>query len=121
MEGVVTRHDADAAVEKVIASISDEELAARYPDRTHFISASSSAHGEMASRALSEGDPVAIVYSDGHELLIRPEEIGGIVALFLILAAFFLRHRRHKSADVIQLPPRARIEARDATGHPIAA
>jgi hypothetical protein len=120
MEGIVTMHDTDAAVEKVIASISDEELAARYPDRTHFISASSPAHGEMASRALSDGDSVAIVYSDGHELLIRPEEIGGIVALFLLLAAFFLRHR-HKNADVIQLPPRARIEARDATGHPIAA
>lgn len=117
----MSRHHANAALEKVIAGIGDEELGVRYPERTHFISASSPAHGEMASRALSDGDPVAIVYSDGHELLIRPEEIGGIVALFLILAAFFLRHRRHKSADVIQLPPRARIEARDAAGHSIAA
>ncbi len=121
MEGVVTMHDTDAAVEKVIASIGDEELAARYPNRTHFISACSPEHGEMASRALSDGDPVAIVYSDGHELLIRPEQIGGIVAFLGILAAFLLRHRRGKSADVIQLPPRARIEARDSSGHPIAA
>ena len=117
----MTTHDTDVAVEKVIASIGDEELAARYPDRTHFISASSPAHGEMASRALSDGDPVAIVYSDGHELLIRPEEVGGAVAFLGLLAAFLLRHRRRKSADVVQLPPRARIEARDATGHPIAA
>lgn len=117
----MTRHDADAAVEKVIASIGDQNLAARYPDRTHFISASSSAHGEMASRALSDGDPVAIVYPDGHELLIRPEQVGGFAALFLDAAAFFLKHRRRKGADVVQLPPRARIEARDSSGHPIAA
>lgn len=114
-------HDADAAVEKVIASIGDEELAARYPDRTHFISAESPEQAEMASRALSDGDPVAIVYSDGHELLIRPEEMSGVVAMLAILIAFILRHGRRKQADVIQLPLRARIEARDATGLPIAA
>ena len=68
----MTVHDVDPAVEKVIASIGDEELAARYPDRTHFISAESPEQAEMASRALSDGDPVAIVYSDGHELLDPP-------------------------------------------------
>lgn len=62
--GIVTERSTDPAVEKVIASIGDHELAARYPDRTHFISASSPAHGEMASRARieardSHGDPIA--------------------------------------------------------------
>lgn len=113
----------DPAVEKVLATIGDEELAARYPDRTHFIAAGNPHQGEMATRALFAGEPVAIAYPDGHELLIRPEEVGGIGALFLILASFFLRHRsrRNTGAEVIQLPPRARVEARDSRGEPIAA
>ncbi len=117
----MTVRDVDPAVEKVIASIGDEELAARYPDRSHFISAGNPHQGEMATQALFAGDPVVIVYPDGHELLVRPEHIGGVAAVLLILVAFVFRHRRRKSADVIQMPPRARIEARDASGHPIAA
>jgi hypothetical protein len=117
----MTVKDVDPAVERVIASIGDEQLAARYPDRAHFISAGNPHQGEMATQALFAGDPVVIVYPDGHELLVRPEHVGGIAALFLVVAAFFLRHRRRQSADVVQLPPRARIEARDAHGEPIAA
>lgn len=121
MEGIVTTHDADAAVERVIAGIVDDELAARYPDRTHFISAENPHQGEMATDALFAGDPVVIVYPDGHELLVRPEHTRGVAGLFLGAAAFFLKHRRHRAADAVQLPPRARIEARDSAGHPIAA
>jgi hypothetical protein len=121
MEGVVTTPNADPAVEKVIASIGDAELAARYPDRTHFISAENPHQGEMATEALFAGDPVVIVYPDGHELLVRPEHVGGVAALFLAAAAFFVRHRRRRAADVVQLPLGARIEARDSSGHPIAA
>jgi hypothetical protein len=40
---------------------------------------------------------------------------------FLGAAAFFLKHRRRRGTGVVQLPPRARVEARDAAGHPIAA
>lgn len=111
----------DPATEKVIAGIYDEELAARYPDRTHFISADDPKHGEMATRALFNGDPVVIVYPDGHELLARPEHAAGIVALLLVLIVFFSKFRRWRGGDVIQFPPRARIEARDSTGHPLAA
>jgi hypothetical protein len=113
--------DIDPATERVIAGIYDEELAARYPDRAHFISADDPNQGEMATRALFEGDPVVIVYPDGHELLVRPEHAVGIVALLLVLVAFFSKLRRRSRGNVIQLPPRARIEARDSTGHPIAA
>ena len=111
----------DPATERVIASIEDDELAARYPDRAHFISANDPFHAEMATRALFEGDPVVIVYPDGHELLVRPEQAAGIVALLLALVAFFAKFRRRSRGDVVQLPPRARIEARDSGGHPIAA
>ena len=117
----MTMKNVDPAVEKVIASLGDEELAARYPDRAHFISADNPAQGKMATRALFAGDPVVIVYSDGRELLVRPEHVGGIAELFLVAAGFLVRHRRRKGADVVQLPWGARIEARDAAGHPIAA
>lgn len=117
----MTGSNADPAVERAIASIGDAELAARYPDRTHFISAENPDQGEMATKALFAGDPVAIVYPDGHELLMRPEHARGVAALFLGAAAFFLKHRRRREADAVQLPPRARIEARDSAGHPIAA
>jgi hypothetical protein len=119
--GIMTEQNQDPAVERVIASVGDAELAARYPNRAHFISAGNPDQSEMATRALFAGDPVVIVYPDGHELLVRPEHVGGIAALFLVVAAFFLRHRRRKGADVVQLPLGARIEARDARGEPIAA
>lgn len=111
----------DPATERVVAGIYDEDLAARYPDRAHFISADDPNQGEMATRALFDGDPVVIVYPDGHELLVRPEHAVGIVALLLVLVAFFSKLRRRSRGNVIQLPPRARIEARDSTGHPLAA
>jgi hypothetical protein len=116
-----TENHIDPATERVIATISDAELADRYPDRVHFISAGDPDQGEMATRALFGGDPVVIVYPDGHELLIRPEQVGGVAAIFLVLATFFIRHSRRRGGDLVQLPPRAHVEARDAGGQPIAA
>lgn len=115
-------NDIDPATEKVLATIDDDELAALYPNRAHFIAANNPNQGEMATRALFEGDPVVIVYPDGHELIVRPENAAGVVALFLLLAAVFskLRLRRNRQ-DTVQLPPRVRIEARDSSGHTIAA
>lgn len=111
----------DPATERVISGIHDEELAARYPDRAHFISAGDPNQGAMATAALFSGDPVVIVYPDGHELLVRPEQAAGLVGLLLIAAAFVWKLRRHREGSVVQLPPRARIEARDSSGHPLAA
>ena len=52
-------HDADIdpATERVLAGIEDEDMAARYPNRAHFISADNPHQGEMATRALFDGDP----------------------------------------------------------------
>lgn len=111
----------DPAIERVIASIDDEELAARYPDRAHFISADNPNQGEMATRALFNGDPVVIVYSDGHELLVRPERAARAVAVLLAMVALFWRLARLNRGEGVQLPPRIRIEARDSSGHQIAA
>lgn len=63
---------ADPVTERLIACIEDEEFAAGYPSRTHFISADHPDQGGMAVSGLGEGDPVALVYRDGYELLIRP-------------------------------------------------
>jgi hypothetical protein len=112
--------ETDPATERVLATLGDDALADRYPARTHFISAENPEQGQMATRALFDGDPVAIIHADGHEVLLRPEHVGGLAALFLVCALFFLRLRRRPD-EVIQLPPRTRIEARDSHGHPIAA
>lgn len=111
----------DPATQRVLAGIEDPEIAGRYPNRTHFISADHPRQGEMATRALFEGDPVVLVYPDGHELLVTPEHARGVAGLFLLLAALILRLRRKRDGDIVQLPPRARIEARDSDGLPIAA
>ena len=74
----------DPTIKKALATVADDDRAARYPDRTHFISAGSPEQGEMATRALFAGDPVVIVHADGHETLLRPEHVGGIAALFLV-------------------------------------
>lgn len=62
----------DAATKRVLALVDDWEEFARYPNRTHFISGGHPEEEKMISRALSEGEPVAIVYPDGREWLIRP-------------------------------------------------
>jgi len=74
------------------------------------------------TQALFDGDPVVLVYPDGRELLFTPEEARGFAGLLLLLAVFLLRVRLRKADDnVVQLPPRTRIEARDSAGLPIAA
>jgi len=82
----------DPATAKVLAGIADEDLAARYPNRAHFIAADNPHQGEMATRALLDGHPVVIVFPDGHELLVWPD------------------------GDSAQSSCHARVEARDSTG-----
>lgn len=111
----------DSATQRVLAGIEDPELAARYPDRAHFISSAHPDQGQMATRALFAGDPVVLVFPDGHELLMTPEHVTGLVGLFLLAAAFLQRFRRRKTdTDLVQFPL-AHIEARDSAGQPIAA
>ena len=115
-------HELDAATRKVLAGIDDPELEARYPNRTHFIAAADPRHSIMATRALFAGDPVAIVYADGREVLFTPEQARGPAVLFLYLATIWLRFSsRGSDRTAVQLPPRTRIEARDSAGLPIAA
>ncbi|MCA1846130.1 MAG: hypothetical protein LC792_23655 [Actinobacteria bacterium] len=110
------------ATKKVLAGIEDAEVAERYPDRAHFIAADNPQHGQMATRALFGGDPVVLVYPDGHELLMTPELARGIAALFLILAVAVMRLRSRKGPNnVVQLGSRIGMEARESAGLAIAA
>jgi hypothetical protein len=74
----------------------------------------------MATRALFEGDPVVIVYPDGHELLVQPEQAHGFARWSRVAAALLLRFCR-LDRGTVQLPPRAHVEVRDSGGNPIAA
>ncbi|HVQ59083.1 MAG TPA: hypothetical protein VMS60_09295 [Solirubrobacterales bacterium] len=62
----------DAATKRVMALANDWEELTRYPNRTHFISAGHPDEELMVSRALAEGEAVAIIHPDGRERLIRP-------------------------------------------------
>jgi len=110
------------AVEKVVAGIGDSVLDARYPNRTHFVDADNPDQALLTSRALFAGDPAAIVYPDGREILFTPERVGGFAGLLLLAALLWIKLRERSSAgELIQLPPRTRVEVRDASGLPRAA
>jgi len=66
----------DLIVEKMVAWGQDDQVADRYPNRTHFIAADDREHGAKASRVLAEGDPVVLVFPNGDEVVIEPGENG---------------------------------------------
>jgi len=110
------------ATRKVLATIDDPELDARYPNRTHFVDAQNPDQALLASRALFSGDPVVVVHPDGREVLFTPESPSGVVAVLLLAALLWLKLRkRTASGELVQLPPRTQVEVRDAGGMPIAA
>ena len=118
-----TNRDIDPATARVLASIDDPALASRYPDRAHFVSTESPEQSEMATRALFAGDPVVLVYPDGRELLITPDHAHRVAALLIAAGALLARllRRGNEGSAAMQLPPGARIEARDSAGLTLAA
>ncbi len=110
------------AVRKVLATIEDSELEARYPNRTHFVDARNPDQAMLVSRALLAGDPVAVVSPDDREVLFTPQQTHGFVGVILLVALLWLKFReRSSTGELIQLPPRTRVEIRDSSGLSIAA
>jgi hypothetical protein len=81
MEGVMSHSETlDLIVERAIAWGQDE-VTDRYPNRVHFIPADAPGHGDSASAALAEGDPIVLVLPSGDEILIQPGENGDPVRI----------------------------------------
>ena len=93
------------------------------PTGAHFISTESPKQSEMATRALFAGEPVVLVYPDGRELLITPDHAHRVAALLIAAGALLARllRRGNEGSAAMQLPPGARIEARDSAGLTLAA
>jgi hypothetical protein len=70
------RGENDTASRRLEALLTSPEFDT-YPNGTHFIGADNPRRDEIANRALLDGEPVLLVYPDGHELLICPEPSGG--------------------------------------------
>lgn len=104
------------AVDRVIAGMLSPELDARYPNRTHFIDAESPDQAALTSRALFAGDPAAVIYPDGREVLFTPEPTHGVAGMLLLLAVLWMKLKVRSTGELVQLPPRTRVEARDAAG-----
>jgi hypothetical protein len=113
---------AGAVIEKIIATIGDREFDARYPNRTHFVDAGHPDQSLLTSRALFSGDPAVVVYPDGQEVLFTPEQTRGVTAFLLALVVLWIKLREHSGGgELVQLPPRTRVQVRDASGLPRAA
>jgi hypothetical protein len=94
MEGVMSHADTlDLITERVIAAMQLEEPMDRYPNRSCFLPADGPDHSSLASAALAEGRPVVLVFPGGEEVVIEPGENGTPI----------------------------RVQARDASGQPLAA
>jgi hypothetical protein len=110
-----------AAIEKVIEGMLTAETDARYPNRTHFIDAENPDQAILTSRALFAGDPAAVIYPDGREVLFTPERASGVAGMLLLLAVLWMKLRERSTGELVQLPPRTRVEVRDGAGLPHAA
>jgi hypothetical protein len=110
------------AVRKVLATIDDGELESRYPNRTHFVDARNPNQAILVSRALLAGDPVVVISPDDREVLFAPQQTRGFVGVILLVALLWSKFfERSSSGELIQLPPRTRVEVRDPSGLSIAA
>ena len=105
------------ATERLIAAALDSDL---YPNGTAFVASDSSDFLAMMAQNVSEGRPIAIVYPNGHEILVTPAQ-GAFAVLLATVVGGLLSWRRSESkpivqsadgAEVITLPHKYRVQIR---------
>jgi hypothetical protein len=95
----------EIANERLIEAVTDPD---RYPEGTTFIAADQEGFGSILAEAVADRRPLAIVYSDGREIVAAPR--GGAIAFFERLLA---RGRGVKQGQLaVPLPADYRIEIR---------
>jgi hypothetical protein len=97
------------ATERLTAAALDPEL---YPDGTALIAADAPDFLAMMGEEVAEGRPLAILYPDGHEVLVTPVD-GALAGL---LAKWWSRDRpvvrSADGADITTLPRKYRVQLR---------
>lgn len=110
------------ATERLVAAALDSDL---YPDGTAFIASDAPDFPAMMAENVAEGRPLAIVYPNGHEVLVTPAQGAFAVLLAALLGSLLARGRSRRipivqsadGAEVITLPRSYRVQLR----HPPAA
>lgn len=83
----------------------------RYPEGTAFIAADQEHFGAILAEAVAEHRPLAIVYSDGREIVAAPRR--GALAFFEHLLTRKREPNGERNAPVVPLPADYRVEIRD--------
>lgn len=98
----------EIANERLIEAATDPD---RYPEGTAFIAADQEHFSSVLAEALAEHRPLAIVYSDGREIVAAPRK--GALAFFehLLTRHRDLEGKRHDPA--VPLPADYQVEIRD--------
>jgi hypothetical protein len=83
----------------------DEDSHDRYPDGTVLIPADSADASVLISRAIAERKPMALVMSDGSDVVARPPEVAGLI-LLVSLGLIWLLDRLGRKRDRPTFVPR---------------
>jgi hypothetical protein len=95
----------DAAFELLSRVAVDAKSDERYPDGTVLVPADSADTSAVISRAIGERKPIAVVFSDGSDVVARPPEVTGL-ALVIVLGLLWLADRAGRKRDRPTFVPR---------------
>lgn len=96
----------DAAFDLLGKIAVDPESGERYPDGTVLIPADSRDASVLMSRAIGEGQPIAIVFPDGSDVVARPPAASG-PALLVVIGLLWLADHIRRKRDRPTFVPRA--------------
>lgn len=92
-------------MEKLVRGAVDPESNERYPDGIRLIPTDAPDASSLIAHAITERRPIALVFSDGSDVVVRPPQASG-PALFLALVALWLADRFGPKRDRPTFLPR---------------